>query len=140
MKTIILLAILVSLSACAAISTGPSSGDPLDGTAWTLFAYSKNKPISGTAFTLEFNAGELRGSAGCNSYFGSYQIEGETIKVLDLAWTEMACLNPEGLMEQERTLMAFLGAVARYEHEDGRLLLLRPDGEALSFDHQPAGD
>ncbi|MCK4977502.1 MAG: META domain-containing protein, partial [Anaerolineales bacterium] len=71
--------ILLFLAACAGASTGAS--DPLDGTSWELWAFRKTKPIPGTTFTVTFEDGQVRGSAGCNSYGGSYQIDGDRIFV-----------------------------------------------------------
>jgi heat shock protein HslJ len=48
--------------------------------------------------------------------------------------TEMACMAPEGLMEQELVLLEFLSMVERLELSEGSLVLFRGDGEALSFD------
>ena len=88
--------LIVTLAACG--GPGSSGGDPLDGTSWTLTAYRKTRPIPGTTITITFETGELHGSAGCNSYFGSYEVSGSTIAVSEVAMTEMACMEPEGVM------------------------------------------
>jgi heat shock protein HslJ len=38
-----------------------------------------------------------------------------------MAVTEMACLSPEGVMEQEKEFLSALGAAERYQIRDGRL-------------------
>ena len=111
----------------------PGPGDPLDGTTWTLMAYRKTRPISGTTLTATFQDGQIRGSAGCNSYSGSYQVNGEAISVGPIAITEMACLEPEGIMEQEMLFAQFLSDAQTFRLADGKMELVRTDGEALTF-------
>ena len=128
---IALMGLIVLLS--TACGRGGAPSDPLAGTSWTLFAYRKTKPISGTTITASFEDGQVRGSAGCNSYGGSYRVSGETIAVGPLAITEMACMDPEGVMEQEQTVMELLHDAQTFRLADGQLQILRSDGEALTF-------
>jgi heat shock protein HslJ len=96
-------------------------------------AYRKTSPISGTTITATFEDGQVSGSAGCNSYSGSYQVSGDTITVGAVAITEMACLEPEGVMEQELLFVEFLTDAQTFRIADGQLQTFRPDGEALTF-------
>ena len=105
----------------------------LEGTSWDLFAVRKSTIIEGTQFTLAFEGGQVNGNAGCNSFFGTYAIEGAQIGISGIGMTEMACLEPEGLMEQEQYLLEFLGEIMRYELDERQLILFRGDREALSF-------
>ena len=90
--------------------------------------------VEGTHITAEFQDGEVRGTGGCNSYSGSYKIDGSQIKFDAIGWTAMACLDPEGVMEQETLVMDFFMNAERYELEEDRLTIFRSDGEALTFD------
>jgi heat shock protein HslJ len=112
---------------------GCSGTDPLDGTSWILTAYRKTQPIDGTTITATFQNGEINGSAGCNSYFASYQVKGNEIEMGVIAQTEMACLDPEGVMEQERIIMEFLSDAQEFLLANGQLQIFRSDGEALTF-------
>jgi heat shock protein HslJ len=123
--------IILVLAACG--GTGTTSADPLDGTAWELTAYGTSEPIPGTTITATFEEGQMRGSAGCNTYSGSYQVDGEFINVGQLAMTEMACLQPEGVMDQELMYLEFLRGARIFELGDGGLRIFRSDGEALTF-------
>lgn len=123
--------ILLSLAACD--GTGPTAGDPLDGTSWELMAYGKTRPIIGTTISATFEDGEVSGSAGCNTYFGSYQVRGDTLMVNEIAITEMACLEPAGAMEQELVYVEFLSDAQSFRSSDGQLQIFRSDGEALTF-------
>ena len=122
---------ILALAACQGADSAAS--DPLDGTSWVLMAYRKTRPISGTTITATFEDGRVHGSAGCNSYSGSYQVSGDTITVGAVAITEMACLEPEGVMEQELLFVEFLTDAQTFRLADEQLQTFRPDGEALTF-------
>ena len=126
-----LLGMLLLVGACA--GAGPGSGDALDGTSWALVSYGETRPIPGTTITAKFADGQLRGSAGCNSYFGSYQVSGDKIRVGDMAMTEMACLEPAGVMEQELVFAQLMRDAQSFRLVDGQLQIFRPDGETLTF-------
>ncbi|MBN2501814.1 MAG: META domain-containing protein [Anaerolineales bacterium] len=128
------IAILITLGFAACRAAAPASNDPLDGTSWELYAYRKTRPIEGSTITARFEDGQVRGSAGCNSYGGSYQVKGNNIEIGDIAWTAMACLEPEGVMDQETTVLGFLQAAQTFSFDaEDRLLIFRSDGEALTF-------
>jgi len=123
--------LILSLAACQ--GAGSAAGDPLDGTSWVLTAYRKTRPIPETTITATFEDGQVRGSAGCNSYGGSYQVSDDTITVGQVAITEMACLEPEGAMDQELVFVEFLTDAQTFRLADGQLQIFRSDGEALTF-------
>ena len=108
--------------------------DPLRGSTWELFAYRKTRPIEGTLITAEFRDGQVRGTGRCNTFSGSYQIDGSQIKFEAIGWTAMACLDPDGVMEQETLVMDFFINAERFELEEDRLYIHRTDGETLTFD------
>jgi heat shock protein HslJ len=62
---------------------------------WVLVGYGPEGALielpAGALVTISFADGGLSGSAGCNSYFGGYQVSGDEIKVSELANTEMWC-------------------------------------------------
>ncbi len=130
---LLLLISLLIWNACT-IKNQAVSEDPLDKTSWELFAFRKSSPIEGTNFTARFEAGEVNGNGGCNQYGGRYEIEGNRITISELYSTEMACLEPDGLMEQEAYLLEFFGSAQTYSIEADRLSIFRSDGEALTFD------
>lgn len=112
---------------------GIFSGDDLSGTSWTLESYGGNNLISDTAMTAVFESGEVSGSASCNHYFASFQAKGNQITIEGLGWTEMACMNPDGIMEQESTIMTMLGKSVSYLMEGGKLKIQIEGGEELIF-------
>ncbi len=121
--------ILVLLAGCSALPTM----DPLDDTSWELYAYRKSRPIVGLTLTISFEDGQFHGSAGCNSYGGSYEVDEGKIAVSEIFATLMACSEPEGLMEQETIFLQFLGSAQRFEIVDGQLHIFWSDHEALTF-------
>jgi heat shock protein HslJ len=124
--------IVLSLAACSGIN--PVKSDPLEGTSWVLTAYRKSRPIPETSITATFEEGRVHGSAGCNSYSGSYQVGNGTIEVGAIAITEMACLGPEGIMEQETMFInEFLREAQTFQVTDDQLQIFRSDREALTF-------
>jgi len=123
--------IILSLAACS--RTDSAASDPLERTSWVLMAYRKSRPIVGTTITATFENGQVRGLASCNSYGGSYQVSDNTISVGQIAITEMACLEPEGIMEQETMFMEFLTDAQTFRFVGEQLQIYRSDGEALTF-------
>jgi heat shock protein HslJ len=100
-------------------------GAPLEGTPWTLESYVNTQGESvgvlpDTEITAQFEAGEIGGSAGCNRYFGSYDVEGDQLTIGPLASTEMYCY-PDEVMDQEMAYLAALGGAASYMVEGDRL-------------------
>jgi heat shock protein HslJ len=104
--------------------------DLTDGPVWQLVHYGPvAEPIAvldETTVTLSFeDEAQLVGSAGCNSYGGSYELDGRSITIGPLVSTRMACLN-DGIMEQET---AFLQAL-----ESGHSLSLIEDTLTIVYD------
>ena len=128
---IIFICMAFVLSACN-VSNEPLQ-DPLHGTEWQLYAYRKTKPLPDTGITATFEDGQLSGSAGCNTYFAAYNVQGDKITISEWGITEMACLEPEGVMQQELLFMEFLVDAQRYRFEVERLMIFNSDGEALTF-------
>jgi heat shock protein HslJ len=107
--------------------------DPLAGSEWALIGYGPEGALmevpAGVQVTLRFEDGQVGGTAACNSYFGSYQIAGETLEVGPIGMTEMWC---EGLMELESTYLGMLGTAGRYRLSADELVLETAEG-ALVF-------
>ena len=123
--------ILLTLTSCAVFSGG--LGNDLNGTSWTLESYGGKNLLDNSTMTAIFESGEVSGSASCNHYFGAYKIKGNQFSVEGLGWTEMACMDPEGIMQQEQNIMAMLGDSASYIIEGNTLLIQTTGGEELVF-------
>jgi heat shock protein HslJ len=107
----------------------------LEGTLWQLDAYVNTEGelvnvLLDTEVTAKFQAGQVTGSAGCNSYFGSYESDGSNLTLGAIGMTEMYCA-PKALMDQEGAYLAALESAASYQIADGKLQIANADGEAV---------
>jgi len=100
----------------------------LEDTAWVLQSYGEpgnlKDVLADTEITAEFvsSEGTVRGSAGCNSYSGSYEVEDSNLSIPGpIAVTEMYCMEPEGVMDQEQEYLAALQLAESYEIDDDEL-------------------
>ena len=137
MSTIFRLLALVPLAA-ALLACNPTAGDgtqtpttALEGTEWRLVTLNRQAPLAGTVITARFSQGQISGSSGCNSYFGSYTLRGSALQIQGLGGTEMACLEPQGVMEQEQIFLQTLGEVAGYQLTDDQLTLQDAQSNAV---------
>jgi heat shock protein HslJ len=113
----------------------PPEPEPLVGTPWTLDSVSTADAVSsvtaGTTITAVFDEnGSVTGSAGCNHYFASYSVTGNSISIGPAGSTKMYCNSP-GVMQQESTYLASLSRAAAFTIAGNRLSLADADGTAL---------
>lgn len=128
---LILTILIFFLSGCGVLPLNQNRG--LNGTAWTLDSYSGTVLLHGTAMTAFIQNGEINGSASCNHYFGSYTTKGDQIQIEGLGWTEMACMDPEGIMDQEQQVMAMFSQAEKYSIEGQILQITTSSGEIMIF-------
>ncbi len=104
----------------------------LAGTRWDLVSYGPagrlQQPPTGAEVTLNFEADQASGRAGCNFYGGSYLLEGSSLSWRDpyFTTTEMACEEP--LMQLESAYLQLLSGAEHIRLEDGTLTLEGPQG------------
>lgn len=125
---------LISLISAGCVSLVRQPGPDLKDTSWTLLSYAGEPLLPGTEMTAVFEDHQVRGSASCNQYSGSYRLRGNQLTVENLAWTEMACLDPEGIMEQEQQIMKLFGSAEQAQREDDRLIITTRAEELLIFE------
>jgi heat shock protein HslJ len=121
-------------------------GPGLEGTTWTLESTvdaegQVTAVLPDSQITAEFQDGELNGSAGCNNYFGGYEVAGNELAIPGpLGSTMMMCDAPEGVMEQEQAYLALLQQAATFEVTEELLLISNASlGVTLRFNVlQPA--
>jgi hypothetical protein len=105
----------------------------LEGTTWLL-----DKTIPGSEITAVFANGQVNGSAGCNTYQGTYRSTRaagkNTIEIGPLATTRMMCDQP--LMDQEGLYLAALESATEYTVEGFALTITYPGGELLFYDKE----
>ncbi len=127
------LIIVVMAMAVLLVGCGPSPADSssLQDTRWVLVALGGEPPLAGTAPSAEFTKDQISGSAGCNTYFGTYAVSGSEITISDVASTEMWCMEPEGAMDQEAAFLKALSTVATYQVDADRLELQDETGAPI---------
>jgi len=115
------------------VACGTTSSDTLNGTTWELYSIGSYSPIAGSKTTIHFEDGQVSGLGGCNQYGGEYQINGNKLEFDKLYMTEMACVSPEGIMEQEQRFLKALGDASSFETMNGQLQISLSTGEVLTF-------
>jgi len=115
-----------SIVAGPGIAEGPPPPDPaewLGGTSWDLVEMGTTADFAQIVPTIEFGAdGGVSGFAACNTFSGTFTIDGPTVALGPLATTKMACERPASAVEAE--YLGALSGVATWSIEpDGRLLL-----------------
>ncbi len=104
-----------------------STGTDLVGTTWRLVEYGPvDNPVAAVMdppVTATFETGgKLGGMAGCNSYFATYTLDGQSFSTSGVGSTEMACLD-EQRMQQETAYLAALQAATALERAGDRLMI-----------------
>lgn len=135
-----LLAIFL-LVACRMQDTLPGDpslpGSDLNGSTWTMTSMAGTEPLSGAEITAGFMNDQISGSTGCNNYFYGYRTEGERITLTGGGVTEMACLQPEGVMEQETIFLDLINQVQTFYLSETELRLITSGGQQLIFKVRP---
>lgn len=117
----------------------------LAGTAWSLTMINNGRGavaslLRGSSGSLAFDdAGRMTASAGCNTLRGTVTQSGETVRFGPVAATRKLCPAPDGMMAQERQLVAALGRATRVRI-DGDRLELRDSTGALQLSARRAAD
>lgn len=117
-------AVIIAEPATAAPSAQGAAG--LAGTSWVLAdaaAALGAEPAADAVPTIVFGAdGTVSGSAGCNTFSGTYTSDGATVTFGPLASTKMACAEPA--MTVEGAYLAALAGVTGFTiGADGNLTL-----------------
>lgn len=88
----------------------------LNGTSWVL-----ENTLPDTSITAAFQDGEFSGFAGCNTYTGTYTVNGPTLSIGGLQTTQQAC-SPE-IMAQEQLYLTGFASAFRYDIVDRQLTI-----------------
>jgi heat shock protein HslJ len=138
-KKIFLKVAILILSISLITSCGGSVNKTLEDTKWFLNSYGEQGNLKvlleGTEITATFKSTEdkVSGSAGCNTYFARYEVKGSKLSIFDLAYTAMACLSPEGVMEQEQEFLTILASAQSFQADDITLTVFCSGGQQLNF-------
>jgi heat shock protein HslJ len=116
-------------AACATVQPGT----PVTGT-WDIVSYGPASNPTPTLPDLDrsiiFNGdGKISGNVGCNSFSGTYVIEGGMIIFQPMVSTKLTC-TPDSIMKQEQATLRILSGSADFKVEGGHLTLTN-NGEML---------
>jgi heat shock protein HslJ len=121
-----------TLGADASASSGPIPTDSAEGVTWQLqqqLVEGALAPVpDGVVVTLRLEQGNAGGNGGCNTYTGSYTLDGTALTFGQLASTQMACEEPA--MSVESTYLANLALTASWFSDGGSLTLQDADGQS----------
>lgn len=115
--------------------TFTGQANTLSNTSWNVTSYNNGNqavvsPILDTNLTILFDDdGTISGSAGCNTYSGTYSINGKSISISQLAITERMCIEPEGIMEQESSFITYLQQADTWHLQGNQLSLRTPEDQ-----------
>ena len=131
--------LLTALGLIGTACLGSDFADSVEG-SWQMISGTvdrKETPIlESHPITIEFEAGEVSGTASCNGYGGRYELNGSTVTFGDLAMTEMAC-SPQEAMEAEAM---FADAIIRIDTISlDEQLTLTGNGVEMVFEAPEAG-
>jgi heat shock protein HslJ len=123
-------------SACT--SSQANGGELSVPSQWKLVSFGKSGAetpvIEGSSITLEFEEkGQLGGSGGCNSYGGTYEMQGNTLAIKSITSTLMACADGQ-ITQQEQQYFGALQSATGFEISGDNLTILYEDGQSkLNF-------
>ena len=133
MKALIL---ALLLSGCSFLTHGVATS--IDG-EWQLQAGTNQEQVvpivAGSRITLKVDGTKAGGSAACNTYGGTIQVNGSSVAISALSMTEMAC--QEDLMASEAAYLAALPRVTTVALAGDSLVLSGPELE-LRYTRIPA--
>jgi heat shock protein HslJ len=113
---------------------------PLEGADWTLQGITQGVAIVSTWIDVEISAtfanGQVKGFAGCNQYFASYEADGVALIIGPSGSTKKMCEDER--MQREGDFFEALGAVAGYTIKTDTLTLSDADGKPLLVFRAPA--
>lgn len=108
-----------------------ASGDAgLVGPVWVAEDITGRGVVDRLQSSITFGAdGRAYGSGGCNRFTGGYTLEGTSLRIGQMAQTNMACV--EAAMDQEQRFHQALGAVRGWRIENGILHLTDDRGATV---------
>lgn len=125
------------LSACGE-DVGRAAADDVDLTgSWHLVSgrdADGSFDLTGRSVTLVVEGDTASGTSACNHYSGELRVEGDSVRLIGMSGTEMAC--EPAVMDLERRYLDALVVVERAERSGGALSL-SGRGRWLDFEPDP---
>lgn len=126
---------MLFIAACS-FHSGEQSGDvtippSIVNSEWQIQKIGPNDVVAKSTVDITFQpSGTVAGSAGCNRYFGRFEITATELSLSGVGSTSMAC--EETLMMQEQRYFAALGKITQFvTNDESRLWLLDQTGRIV---------
>lgn len=135
LKLFILLVLLSSCNSKKSTTSTPSDPNKLYESSWILNSWkidgNDHAINSMETITLNFNKEEeqVSGNDGCNQFFGTYKIHGDTLQIGPTGGTKKYC--GEESSADERAFIRLLQEDLSYEFKDGNLHLRGQKNELI---------
>ncbi|HEU17142.1 MAG TPA: META domain-containing protein, partial [Methanolinea sp.] len=120
------------------LSVAHSGGDNAGGIAgsWICTGYLDGTvmqtPIPGTGIVADFGTdGRVTGTSGCNLFFAEYEAGERSLDIGAAGMTEMYCLEPVGVMDQEQLFLNLLCSAETFDITDGQLAIQDATGQCI---------
>jgi heat shock protein HslJ len=136
-RKLYLLILFMAIPLLFSAACTPAESDGLEDVTWTLEQFGERGNlrdiIEGSTVTATFDSGEdqVKGSAGCNHYFGEYEAGKGQLSVSRIGYTEMYCMDPEGVMDQEHDFLQILQRAESYQINGDELRIDCGDSELV---------
>lgn len=113
----------------------------LNDVVWTLGSFDSiagPQPIiekSTISLSIDMQNMQFNGVAGCNHYSADFVLDSKNndISISNIISTEMACSEPENIMQQEQSYLATLAQVRFFTFSEGSLNLVVGGDSGLQF-------
>lgn len=105
----------------------------LESGIWQLSSINGEDALSGSEITAVFNSNEssINGNSGCNNYFATYEASEGSLSISAIGSTRMACVDPDGVMQQESRYLMLLSTVSAYRIDNNSLSMTDSNGEQI---------
>jgi heat shock protein HslJ len=124
---------LITFSGVLLLTACGTKAIEVDETVWQLMFINGESPIVESSITLRFQDGRMEGSSGCNTYGGDYTLGDDgAFQAGPIEVTEMACLDPQGVMDQEDNYLRILQMANKLVREEDELTI-EGGGDTLEF-------
>ena len=99
--------LLLAVLSCGFFEEKDPTVEYLTGKVWVLRNIGSLPAVKGFKTTIAFSEdNQISGNAGCNQYFGSYELSEESFNVSGIGSTKKMC--PENIMTQEDNFLITL--------------------------------
>ncbi len=140
MRSLLKVFVVISLAVALLLAACAQTPHDFEDIPWLLESYgepgSLKTVLPDTRITATFDSAEhgVTGVAGCNNYFGDYEVKGTRLTLPGpIAATEMSC--GEQIDRQEREYLQALIVAESYTIENGKLRITCAD-QVLVFKRQ----